>query len=1111
MSGGAYSGWWTGAELLEMAEDAHDNSPTPARQSIVSSSCNGFLSQHGSDWTYNEYNDDIAWAVIAFSRAYLITGNPTFRNVAKANFDAMYARGWDTNYFGGGLWWRQSDRQSKNACIQGPATIAACYLYNIYGDTNYLNQAQAVYAWNRRYLFNTNSGAVSDNINTNGNVDTVALTYNQGTFIGGANFLYRATGLPFYYQDAILAGRRTQNNMTAAGILPEWGSNSDLSGFNGIFVRWMARFAKDQNLWPAFGPWLTTNANAAWSIRNLNNLAWQKWRTQTPAAGSEIGNWGCSAAVVVLQVADPNPGDALQITPTAGFTAVAQQGRLPVATSINLLLTNAGATTLNWSMSNPSAWLTVSASGGTLNAGNSATVTVDLVPSVTTNLPAGRYHANLGLTNLTSGMIANRWFTLAIAGGDAPIALTGYNASVMAPNTATAGAPGATGLDVPNSFSFYQAGLLGSTRGLPPDGVFTSQWDRKTVFQLRPYGVTNALVVGYTYPGSATLTLATPQAYKSLTVLACSANGGGSGTLVLNFTNGTQSPVLSFNAQDWFGTTANAAIQAMGRLKLTGSFGAEDNGPINPNLYQTTLDLAAMGQDKPIASITFTKPAGAGAQQTTGIFAVSGTVAYREPVITQQPTPTNLFRFVGASHSWTVAANAGLPVGYSWRLNGSVIPGANSATYQLATLQTNHSGNYTVVISNSFGVVTSSVATLTVVSAPTYPLGQAILNDSPLGYWRLDETSGTVARDYVANQNGTYGNVQLGQPGYRLIDTHTAARFGFLAANNSCVTNIHLDFATSGSATFTVEAWVNGGPQTTDAGLVTKGYGSGGEQFNLDCGGPGRAFRFFVRDAGGAARLATSSIVPNNQWYHLVGVCDQPNGVVRLFVNGTNVAQGTLAPNTGLLGSTATVSLGSRQAGLGTAFNNQFAGFMEEVAIYGYALSTNQIVTHYRAATNRPPVFISNPVTLANATAGQFYVSTLAGSASDPNGDSVTFTKLGGPSWLSMASNGSVSGTPLSANAGTNNFTVRASDSSGLFTTSSLNIVAVAATPIFLSADWQANSIQLSWSGGVPPYQVQSTTNLAGLAWENLGPPTSDNSTTVTLTNGAAFFRVYGQ
>jgi hypothetical protein len=1109
--GGAYSGWWTGAELLEMAEDAHDNSPTPARQSIVSSTCNGFISQHGSNWSGNEYNDDIAWAVIAFSRAYLITGNTTFRNVAKSNFDVMYARAWDTNYFGGGLWWRQSDKQSKNACIQGPATIAACYLYNIYGDTNYLAKAQAIYAWNRRVLFNTNSGAISDNIGTNGVVDTVALTYNQGTFIGGANFLYRATGLPFYYQDAILAGKRTQNNMTTAGILPEWSSNSDLSGFNGIFVRWMARFAKDQNIWPAFGPWLTTNANAAWSIRNTNNLAWQKWRTATPNLSSEVDAWGCSPAVVVMQVADPNPGDALQITPSAGFTAVAPQGKLPLATSLDLVLTNTGATTLNWSLSNTSAWLSVSASSGILNASNSVAVTVNLIPSVTTNLPAGRYFANIAVTNLASGIIAHRIFTLAISSGDAPIPTTGQNARILAPNTATVGTPGATGFDIPNSYSFYQAGLNGGTRGLPPDGVFTSQWDRKTVFQFKPYGSSNVLVLGYTYPSSATLTLPTPQAYKSLTILAASAHGGGSGTFVLNFTNGTQSQVFSFNAQDWFGTTANVAIQAIGRLKLTGTFGAEDNGPINPNLYQTTIDLAAAGQDKPIASITFTKPAGAGAQQTTGIFALSGTIAYREPIITQQPTPTNLFRFAGATNTWTVAVNASLPVYYRWRQNGNAIPTATNASFQIANLQTNHTGNYTVVISNSFGVVTSSIVSLTVVRAPTYPLGQAILGDGPLGYWRLDETSGTVARDYVANNNGTYANTQLGQPGYKLVDPHTSARFGFLAASNSCVTNINLDFATSGNAAFTVEAWVNGGAQTTDAGLITKGYGSGGEQFNLDCGGPGRAFRFFIRDASGSARLATSSIVPNNQWHHLVGVCDQANGAVRLFVDGTNVAQGTITPNSGLLGSTLSVSIGSRQAGAGTAFNNQFVGYMEEVAIYGYALSSNQIVTHYRAATNRAPIFTSNPLTLTSATAGQTYSATLAAHASDPNGDSITFAKVSGPAWLSVASNGSLSGTSLSANVGTNAFQVNATDPNGLVGSTTLNLAVIAAPPIILSAGWQGNSMLLNWTGGIAPYQVQLATNLAEPAWQSLGPPINANSLSVSPTNEAALYRVYGQ
>lgn len=115
-----------------------------------------------------------------------------------------------------------------------------------------MNKAQAIYVFNRGCLFNTNSGAVYDTINTNGTIGRFSLTYNQGTFIGAANFLYRITGRPFYYQDAILTAKYTQNSMTTATILPEYGPGSDLSGFNGIFARWRARFAKDQNLRAAY-------------------------------------------------------------------------------------------------------------------------------------------------------------------------------------------------------------------------------------------------------------------------------------------------------------------------------------------------------------------------------------------------------------------------------------------------------------------------------------------------------------------------------------------------------------------------------------------------------------------------------------------------------------------------------------------------------------------------------------------------------------------------------------------------------------------------------------------------------------------------------------------
>ena len=1214
---GYYPGWWTGAEEIEMAEDAYDNSPTAARQTIVSNACNGFISANGSSWFnsaashYNEYNDDISWAVIAFARGYLITGNTTFLNVAKNNWDGMYNRAWDTNFMGGGLWWRQSDKASKNACVEGPGTIGACLLYNIYGDTNYLNKAQAIYAWNRRVLFNTTSGAVSDSIGTNGVFNTWASAYNQGTFIGAANFLYRATGLPYYYQDAILTAKYTQNSMSSGGILPQYGgTDSDLYGLDGIFARWMARFAKDQNLWPAYGPWLTTNANAAWSVRNTNNLAWQEWAT--PLGTNIPTDWGCSAAVVVMQVADTSPLDALQATPTAGFTVASQRSQPPIATSINLVLTNTSATAFNWSLANTSAWLNVSSSGGTLSAAGVTNVTVSLIPSATTNLPGGRYITSVNLTNLTSGIIASRLFTLAISGGDAPIMMTGYNAGVLAPNTATSGSPKATGFDIANNYCFYQAGLNGSMRGLPPDGVFTSQLDATTVFQLLPYGVINALLMGSTYPNPGTLTLATPCAYNSISILASSASGGGLGTFVLNYTNGTHSQTFNFNAQDWFNTTSNVAIQAMGRLKFS-NFTFDDSSASNPNMYQTTVNLALLGINQAIASITFTKPA---ASADTGVFAVSGTVmpaaptmvlqptsltnnlpaqgaafdalasgavplsyqwyfstngnagtfapmvsqintnlvlnpvlqttnagsylvvitnsfgsvtssvanlaVYRAPVITQQPAPTNVFVYTGATNAWSVAATAALPVNYYWCMNGATIPAATTPTFQLGNLQTTNSGNYSVVVSNAFGAVTSSIVSLTVV-APS-PYTATLLTNNPVAFWELNETNnpatGTaIAYDYVGGFNGTYGTVAKNGNALYNIAGPRPPSFGGFATNNTALQPT-VNYTNSGvgvpalnlnNTNVTIVAWIYplNNQAVSSAIFINRTAGTtAGLSYRGTLVNGAYPLGYVWNDNDSATYGWTGSgvVPPINQWSMVALTITASNATVNCW-SATGVQQGTFVH-----AHTNMTFNGTTYIGTDSAYaTKSFQGNIDNVTVFNHAVSSNALQSLYSAGANRAPVFLANPFTLPGITAGQACTGTVATNANDPNGDTMTFGKVSGPAWLSVGGDGSVGGTPLSGDVGTNNFVVSATDAGDLTNTAVMNLTVTAAPPIVTSAVMQGSNLQLNWAGGIGPYQVQWTTNLASPVWQNVGAPISASSLLLSPTNGAAFYRISGQ
>ncbi len=90
---------------------------------------------------------------------------------------------------------------------------------------------------------------------------------------------------------------------------------------------------------------------------------------------------------------------------------------------------------------------------------------------------------------------------------------------------------------------------------------------------------------------------------------------------------------------------------------------------------------------------------------------------------------------------------------------------------------------------------------------------------------------------------------------------------------------------------------------------------------------------------------------------------------------------------------------------------------------------------------NDPPAFDSNPISKADAIQDAAYASSLAGDASDPDiGDSLTFSKVSGPAWLSVAENGALSGTPANEDVGNNSWTVAVSDSFGAADETTLEI-----------------------------------------------------------------------
>ncbi|MGA2542493.1 MAG: glycoside hydrolase family 76 protein [Verrucomicrobiota bacterium] len=215
--------FWMRAEEMEMELDAYERTTNAQQLTMFTNLFQGFIADHGADWTTNQYNDDIMWIVIACARGYLLTSNPAFRDAAQSNFDACFARAWSTD-LGGGLWWR-TDNQSKNACVNGPAAIAAALLSRACQEPAYLTKATNLFLWERATLFDPATGRVSDNIRRNGRRSDTSFSYNQGTFVGAANLLG-------YTNEAMQAATYTMDRLSRGGLLPQYGETNDGGGFN---------------------------------------------------------------------------------------------------------------------------------------------------------------------------------------------------------------------------------------------------------------------------------------------------------------------------------------------------------------------------------------------------------------------------------------------------------------------------------------------------------------------------------------------------------------------------------------------------------------------------------------------------------------------------------------------------------------------------------------------------------------------------------------------------------------------------------------------------------------------------------------------------------------
>lgn len=299
--------FWRQAEEIEVAEDAYNENPTTANKNMVQSLCDGFIYLHGDSWGSDVFNDDMDVAIIAFARAYLITGTGRWKTDAQNNYSTVWNRAQAGD---GGLCEKTVVPANcyENSSVNWTFVIAANLLNQIAPvGTGYKSQGDGVYTWAKANLYDSTTGEIYD---AKGGVHG-QYTYNYGyAMIAGS---YQGSNVMVPNIATYVFNNLTNYDSVIGGvnIMPDYSNhetilNGNDNGFNGILMRGVG-FANGYGYIPA--AILTdaqANLNQAWSERNGNNtLVWDDWDAATPTTGNY--SWNDSSALAGL----------LDIPPTA--------------------------------------------------------------------------------------------------------------------------------------------------------------------------------------------------------------------------------------------------------------------------------------------------------------------------------------------------------------------------------------------------------------------------------------------------------------------------------------------------------------------------------------------------------------------------------------------------------------------------------------------------------------------------------------------------------------------------------------------------------------------------------------------------------------------------
>jgi hypothetical protein len=237
------------------------------------------------------------------------------------------------------------------------------------------------------------------------------------------------------------------------------------------------------------------------------------------------------------------------------------------------------------------------------------------------------------------------------------------------------------------------------------------------------------------------------------------------------------------------GGTATFSVQAVGTQPLSYQWSCSETniaGATNTSLTLTNVQPVQAGTYNVQVANAYGSVGSSNAVLAVGL----------PPTITSQPT--NQTVTLGGTASFSVTATGSTPLTYQWKKNGANLIGATATNFTIISVQTNDAAIYSVAITNVFGSIISSNATLTVLAPPAIivqPTNQTVVVSNSATFTVVAVGTPTLLYQWSFNGTNIVGatntsllltNVQFSQSGaYAVAVTNT---YGSILSSNAVLT-----------------------------------------------------------------------------------------------------------------------------------------------------------------------------------------------------------------------------------------------------------------------------------------------------------------------------------